>query len=197
MSNPVLFSAAGLSARELARDEVPRVQALFDANPEYFQTVNGRRPHADEAAVEFDERPPPHLPYTRHWFLGLFDEQQALAGVVVVVSDLCAAGVWHVALFLLATPLHGSGRAGPVFEALQAWVHGSGAHWLRLVVVHANTRAMRFWARHGFGPLRVHRGFDTGGRLNDATVMVKPLAGGTLEDYLRLVPRDTPGTTLP
>lgn len=193
----MLFAAAGLQARELRPDEVPQLQAFFEANPEYFQTVNGRPPHADEAQVEFDERPPAHLGHSRNWCLGLFDADGHVAGVAVVVADLCAPRVWHLALYIVATALHGQGVAQPLFEALQAWVRSSGADWLRLGVVRGNGRAERFWRRNGFTDVREHPAVDTGGRVNAVRMMVKPLAGGSLEQYLALVPRDRPGSALP
>jgi GNAT superfamily N-acetyltransferase len=196
----VQFQAGGLAARELAAQEVPLLQALFDANPLYFQAVNGRPPHPDEAQEEFDELPPPHLPYTRRWFLGLFDAQadsDALQGVAVVVQDLCAPGVWHVALYLLASALHGGGAASAVYRAMEAWMRDGGARWLRLGVVAGNARAERFWQARGFVEIRRRKGVDTGGRVNDVRVLTKPLAGGTLGEYLLLVPRDRPDSALP
>jgi GNAT superfamily N-acetyltransferase len=195
---PPLFQSAALVARELRADEVPQLQALFDANPEYFVAVNGRHAKPDEAQVEFDELPPPHLGFSRRWFLGLFDRGHALVGVAIVVSDLGAPGVWHLALFLLATALHGQGLAGPTFQALEAWVRGQGARWLRLGVVEGNARAQRFWARQGFQAVRTREGTDTGGRINTVHVLVKPMtADADPAAYLALMPRDRPGSTLP
>lgn len=192
-----LFSTDTLAARELRADEVPQLQAFFDANPAYFETVNGRRANPDEAQVEFDELPPPHLAFTRRWFAGLFDRGGALVGVAIVVCDLGAPGVWHVALFLLATALHGRGVAQPAFAALEAWARADGARWLRLGVVVGNTRAERFWEKLGFVEARLRHGVDTGGRINDLRVMVKPLEGAPLSAYFEGMPRDRPDSPLP
>jgi GNAT superfamily N-acetyltransferase len=192
-----LFASARFAARELVEADVPRVQALFEANPGYFVAVNGRPPGADAARVDFDERPPPHLTWTRRWFLGLFDRAGAMVGVADVVSDLSAPGVWHLALFLVATPLHGTGAALELYAALEGWIAGSGARWLRLGVVRGNARAERFWAGRGFVETRVRRGVDTGGRVNDVRVMVKALRDSALAEYLERVPRDRPDSPLP
>ncbi len=196
-SADVVFASRDLRARELTTRDVPLLQALLDANPGYFKAVNGREARADEAQQEFDEEPPAHLGWTRRWFLGLFEPDGTLAGVTIVVSDLCAPRVWHVALFLLATRLHGGGAAQSTFEALEAWVRDQGAQWLRLGVVMANARARRFWQRQHFQDLRLRLGVDTGGRMNDIITCCKPLAGGSIDDYLTLVPRDAPGSVLP
>lgn len=191
------FHGPGWLVRPLAADQVPLLQALFDANPGYFQAVNGRPARSDEAQLEFDELPPPHLPFRQRWVAGIFDEAGALRGTLVLVADLGAPGVWHIALLLVDQAQHGSGLAARVLAALQHWAQGQGAQWLRLGVVVGNLRAQRFWRRQGFTATRLRRGIDTGGRLNDLEVMVKPLAGGTLADYLTLVPRDAPDADLP
>jgi GNAT superfamily N-acetyltransferase len=193
----LLFETPRFRVRELGRDAVPAVQALFDANPEYFVTVGGRAPRPDEAQVEFDELPPDHLSYTRRWFGGVFGRDGALEGVVIVVSDLSAPAVSHLALFLVATRLHGSGAAAEVYAALESWIVRSGAHWLRLGVVAGNARAERFWQQRGFDEVRQRFRTEDDGRTNTIRVLVKPLRGGSLDDYLRLVPRDRPDSSLP
>ncbi|MEP6669299.1 MAG: GNAT family N-acetyltransferase [Chthoniobacter sp.] len=193
---PPIFESAGYYGRELIAAEVPRVQALFDAHPAYFLATNGRRAKPDEAQVEFADFPPAHLTFTQRWFAGLFNRDDELIGVAVVVSDLCAAQVWHIALFLVATHLHGRGVGSEIFVALEAWMRASGAKWLRLGVVEGSARAERFWARHGFQQVRVRAGVETGGRLNHIRVLVKPLGASGVAEYLALVPRDQPDSTL-
>lgn len=192
-----LFHGPGFEARPLLASQVPLLQALFDHNPAYFQAINGRPAGPGEAQAESDELPPPHLPCGQRWVAGLFDPQGRLLGVLVLVADLGVAGVWHIALLLVDQARQGSGLAAAVMAALQAWATAGGALWLRLGVVLGNQRAERFWQRQGFTEARQRQGVDTGGRLNTLRVLVKPLAGGTLEAYHRLVPRDQPDSDLP
>jgi GNAT superfamily N-acetyltransferase len=185
-------------ARELQRHEVPQLQRLWDENPLYFQTVNGRNARPGEALEEFDERPPANLSWREHWMLGLFGSDGArhgeLLGTIVVVSDLVAAGAWHLALLWLPSAKHGSGLAQASYDALERWAEAQGARWMRLACVVGNTRAERFWERQGFVELKRWQDFDTGGRLNAMRVMLKPLGANTLEQYLAAVPRDRPAT---
>ncbi len=196
-----LFQGPGFVARPLAAPQLPLLQALFEANPAYFRAINGRTAAPDEAQAEFDELPPPHLPFRQRWVAGLSDdaagEDAPLLGVVVVLADLGVAGAWHIALLLLDQACHGSGLAAAVMAGLQAWVRADGAQWLRLGVVAGNRHAERFWLRQGFAEVRVRHGVDTGGRLNSVRVLVKPLAGGTLAGYLQQMPRDLPACDLP
>jgi len=193
MTAPILFHSPDLHARELAPGEVARLQALYDACPEYFVAINGRPPGPTAAQEEFDDLPPPELGFGRRWMVGLFEASEALAGIAVILSDFCAARVWHIGLFLIATPLRGTGAAGRIYDALEAWMRQSGAAWLRLGVVVGNGPGERFWERCGYRQVRVREGLDTGGRLNDVRVLVKALAPqASLDAYLALVARDRP-----
>jgi GNAT superfamily N-acetyltransferase len=197
MDTPTLFESNDHYGRELVAAEVPRLQGLFDENPEYSLAVNGRQPLANEAQLEFDERPPAEFGYTRRWFIGLFDPAHALIGHAGVISDLLAERVWHIGLFIVATRLHGQGVAQGLYAALEDWIRRAGADWLRLGVVDGNTRAERFRARNGFVQVRVRGGYDTGGRINDVRVLVKALGDEPLDSYLARVSRDRPDSVLP
>ncbi|GAB4122371.1 MAG: hypothetical protein Fur0014_21650 [Rubrivivax sp.] len=84
-----------------------------------------------------------------------------------------------------------------MLAALERLAREGGAAWMRLGVVAGNARAERFWARHGDVPTRVREGVDTNGRVNTVRVMVKPQAGGAIDDHLAPAPRDRAGSPLP
>ena len=191
-----LFAARGLHARELTAADVPAMQSFYEANPEYLLAINGRGPAADEARREYDDLPPAHLPHGRRWRLGLFDAAGTLQGLAFVLSDFVAAGVWHIGLYIVATRLHGSGVAGALYAALEAWMRDAGARWLRLGVVVGNARAEAFWRRQGYVEVRQRHGVDTGGRINSLRVLVKPLVDAPLSEYLAQVARDRPDSEL-
>lgn len=191
-----LFATDRFSARIASEADVPALQAFFEANPGYFVTVNGVPPRPDEARQEFDDEPPPHMPYANRSLLLIDAPDGTLLGIAHVLSDFLAAGVWHIGLFIVATRLHGSGIASEIYRALEAWMVASGAQWCRLGAVVGNARAERFWLRCGYVELRQRRGVQMAARVNDVRVMVKPLAGGPFDDYLARVPRDHPDSTL-
>jgi GNAT superfamily N-acetyltransferase len=191
-----LFESPHFYAREITGSEVPEVQRLYENNPGYFLAVHGRPPGDDAAQREFDHLPPDHLSYTRRWFAGLYNRSDVLIGVAVVVSDLAAPGVWHIAFFLIATELHGAGAASEIFAALEAWASQSGARWLRLGVVRGYARPERFWRKHGFQEVR----FRIDPSLGEGVamrVLVKSVSTAGLEEYLKAVPRDRPDSLLP
>lgn len=176
---------------ELTRKHEPQLQRFFEANPAYFIAVNGEPPGPDAAREEIRGELPPGFRHTKRWVLGYFDRASAMVAMANVVSDLIAAGVWHIGLFVVATERHGAGDAQRLYHGLEDWARSNGAAWLRLGVVKGNARAERFWERLGFVEART-RPVEMGKRMNTVRVMMKPLDGGTLGEYLSLVERDRP-----
>lgn len=187
-----LFSGAAFRAVEAGEDDVPELQRFFEANPEYFLIVGGEGPGADTAREEFEDRPPAGWPCDRVWLIRFVDGAGVTIGMANVVSNLLAAGVWHIGLFIVATPLHGTGTAKVLYQGLEDWVRRNGARWLRLNVVVGNVRAERFWRGAGYREVRKREGVEIGRRINTVRVMTKPLANGRLAEYLRIVARDRP-----
>lgn len=183
---------AGLRTVELGPGDQARLQVFFDQNPAYFVAVNGEPAAADEAHKEMQDQPPADWPFTKKWQIGYQDDTGDLAALAIVITDLLAAGVWHISLFILATARHGSGDARTLHHGLQSWAHANGAEWLRLGVVQGNARAERFWESMGYLQTRTRAGVQMGQRSNTLRVMVKPLDGGSIQEYLALVPRDRP-----
>ena len=196
-ASPPLFSAGSLRSVELQSEDIPELQGFFEANPEYFLAVEERPPGHNEANEEFLSEPPAGWSFTKMWFLGFVDEADSLVGMASLVSDLLALNVWHIGLFMVATARHGSGDAQALYRALEDWAVRNGAQWFRLGVVEGNRRAERFWEKAGFVQVRKRNSVEMGKLVNTIGYMAKPLAGGTLAEYLALVARDRPDKTPP
>jgi GNAT superfamily N-acetyltransferase len=172
--------------------EVLLLQRFFDANPAYFEAVHGVPALPNEAHEEVHGTVPADFSHTEKLVIGWQQLDGALAAMATVVTDLLAAHVWHIGLFIVATARHGNGDARRLHDGLEQWARDHGARWLRLGVVQGNARAERFWASCGYTQVRVREGLVMGQRTNTVRVMLKPLADETLEEYLAQVPRDRP-----
>jgi GNAT superfamily N-acetyltransferase len=192
MSPNVLFASDAVRAIALTDRDLPALQRFFEANADYFELVNGAPPPAGEAAEEMHGALPPGWPYTKKWILGLRDDDGSMRAMVNIVSDLLAPTVWHVGTYIVDQPWRGTGAARRWCDALECWAKANGARWMRLGVVAGNARAEAFWAARGYREVRVRERIEMGARVNTVRVLVKPLAGGALDDYLVLVPRDRP-----
>lgn len=182
----------GLRAVELGVREAPLLQRFFDANPDYFLAVQGEPAGPDQAHEELTGSPPPGVPWSRVWQVGFVEPSGHLAAFAGIVTDLFAADVCHIGLFIVDGSRRGSGDAHRLYAGLEQWARAHGAHWMRLGVVLGNTRGERFWSRCGFTRVRLREGYVMGRRTNVVAVLVKPLADGTLADYLARVARDRP-----
>ena len=187
-----MLHAAGYEAVELSADDLPALQAFFEANPLYFESVNGELPGPGTAREVFDDAPPPEMSFSKKFLIGFQDADGQLVGMAEVVSNLLAFSVWHIGLFIVATSRHGTGDARAMHDALVHWFSLQGVQWVRLGVVEGNLRAERFWERCGYIETRKRHGLVMGQRTNTVRVMMMPLAGGTVDEYLALVPRDRP-----
>lgn len=190
MNPTALFSTKDFRAVELMADDAAELQLFFEQNPEYFLAVSGQPAANTEAHDEIHGALPDGWPFTKKWIIAFVDEANEIIGMVNIISDLLALGVWHIGLMIVATRLHGSGAAQSMYDSLQTWARDSGAQWMRLGVVEGNLRAERFWARHGFTEVRKRTGIAMGDRVNTVRAMYKPLCGEGLQNYLALVPRD-------
>ena len=188
-------TGAGYHLRELGAADVAAVQRFFEANPEYFRMVNGEGPRPGEAQAEFADLPPAGMAYRKMSLFGFYDGAGTLIGVATIVADFIVEHVWHIGLFIVATALHGSGVAASLYSSLERSMIDQGARWLRLGVVHGSARAEKFWLRCGYVQVRERGPVAMGQKSNLLRVMAKPLAGGTIADYLALVERDRPGAT--
>lgn len=186
----VAVEIGGYRAVELSAADVPRLKAMFESNPEYFLAVNGQPALPTEADEEVQGPVPAGWSCTKKWVIGFVDASDALIAVANVVSDLLVVGVWHIGLDLVATELHGTNVAHALYRGRQAWTRREGARWLRLGVVAGNARAERFWSGLSYVEVRDRRDMEMGLKIRTVRVLAKPLADGTRDDYLALVPRD-------
>lgn len=189
-----LFAGAGFRAVEMEAGDVPRLAAFYAANPEYHHIVAGGPAPPGEAQEDFDARIPDEWSHTRHRMLLFEGEEGAVLGVASLLQDPSAHGAWNLGLFIVATSLHGSGRAQAMYGALESWARDLGARWLRLGVVDGNARGRAFWRRMGYVPVRTRDGYRIGCLSHLLHVMVKPLGDPDWEAYRRAVPQDYPAT---
>ncbi len=111
----------------LVPQDAPLLQRFFDANPRYFETVQGEPAWPDAGQRELHEGVPAHLPHGRQWILGWRDGHGELAAVANVVSDLVAPGVWHLGLLIVDSTRHGRGDAQAIYAGIEAWARAGGA----------------------------------------------------------------------
>ncbi len=185
------FETATHRAVAATRADIPQIQGFLEANPGYLEMIEGRPVQPDAAQREFEEEPPPELAYTRVDRLLVLDRTSgAMDGLIHVVEDLLAPGIWHISLFLVAEARHGSGFSAALYAALEQWANANGARWLRLGVAAVNERGARFWRRCGYVYVCSREVEARPGRVHTVWVLAKPLGGDDLAGYYAAQTRD-------
>lgn len=182
----------GLRSVALTLRDEALLQRFFEANPAYFLAVQGEPAGPGEAHEELAGELPPEISYSCQWVIGYLGADGELVAMANLVAGIFVPSVWNLSTFIVATARHGSGDAQVLYRSLEAWVTQSGAHWLRLGVVKGNERAERFWSAQGFVETKQRENYPVGQQFKVLRVMAKPLARGSIEDYLTLLPRDRP-----
>jgi GNAT superfamily N-acetyltransferase len=182
----------GVATVELTEERAPLLQRFFDENPAYFLATQGEPAGTGEALDEITSQLPAGMSFTKKWVVGYAATDGSLVAMASVITDLLAKSIFHIGTFIVATERHGNGDAQRLHDGLVAWAVANGAQWMRLGVVQGNTRAERFWAAQGYVPVRERPGIQMGSRVVIVRNMVKPLAGGRLDAYDSLAPRDAP-----
>jgi GNAT superfamily N-acetyltransferase len=176
----------------LDEGELGELQSFLEANPLYWRVVMETATPPEAAREIFDDRPPPEWPSIATHQRIVRDEGGGIAAVATYVEGIFTPTVWHLGLFIVATRLHGTGRAMTLYASLESLMRSAGAEWVRLGVVVGNARAERFWEKAGYSEVRRRFGVELGPLTRDLRVMVKPLGRRSLGEYLRLVERDRP-----
>ena len=182
----------GIHTVELTVDRAPLLQRFFEENPAHFLATSGEPAGPQEGLEEITSELPAGMSFTKKWVVDYVGANGALMAMANVITDLLATSIFHIGTFIVATERHGNGEAQALNHGLEQWAVANGAAWLRLGVVQGNTRAERFWATQGYIPVRGRPGIEIGKRVVVVRNMVKPLSGGSLEEYFALAPRDRP-----
>jgi GNAT superfamily N-acetyltransferase len=189
---PLIGSVGDIRIVVLSAEDVPAIQRLYEANPEYSLQVMGRLPKPNDAHDDFHDLPPPDIPLRAQWMWGFINSHDELVGVAGIVADLFAPTVWHIGYFMVETKRHGTGAARAIYDVIETYIRDQGAKWLRLGVVIGNARAEKFWASCGYTEVRQRGNYQLGDLTHTVRVLVKPLDGAPIDAYLALVARDRP-----
>src|SRR3954466_1107601 len=95
----------------MADAEVPLLQRFFEENPEYHLAIDGAAPGPNAAQEEFESLPPNGWRFDKKWILRFRGAGGPMVGMARPGENLFGDGVLHIGLFVIATRLHGSGRA--------------------------------------------------------------------------------------
>jgi GNAT superfamily N-acetyltransferase len=138
------------SLRELSEADLDDLQALFERSADYFELHESAPPGPNAARHEWDALPDDTSPASKH-LVGLYAPH--LAGVVELIRDWPRPRTWNIGLLLLEPRARGAAVGTEIVGAVDARAAAAGADTLRISVLQANARGMRFWRRLRFEPV--------------------------------------------
>ena len=133
-----------IAGRDVRRADAAGLQAVFETDPAYFETMELAPLRPDEGAEALVERPGGVPLERKHVWI--------VDGVAVldVLEGYPDRTTWYLGLIFLAPDARGAGLGTELIEALCAHVVASGGTALRLAVVVGNPKARRLYDRLGF-----------------------------------------------
>ncbi len=143
-----MFTFLGLRVDLLTEDDGPELDALLFRCADFIRLTEGRDPAPGDGRLLLEELPEA-APDVEKMVLGLYDGP-CLIGVMDLLKDYPAPGVWYLGLMLIEPERRRSGIGAALLGALEDWIAGKGGRALRLGVVEQNAAGHRFWAREGF-----------------------------------------------
>ena len=142
------------SLRRLSAADEALIQGCAVRCGDYTELVEGRPPGI-AAASEFLTGAPQGRDSTDLLKLGLFGIDGEMAGLLDIVPNYPAEGVWYIGLFLLDPRVRNAGLGTRLYRALEDWFRERGGRRVMLTVVENNLAGRRFWLRQGFVDLQV------------------------------------------
>ena len=166
-------SAHGLVVRLLASGDEAVVQRMFEADPAYFEMVEGRPPASNEFQQLVTELPPGKT-YIDKFVYGLFSTDCDLVGVIDLVRDYPEPKIWFLGLIFLSPEARGKGLGTEWLGSICEYVRRQGGEKLRLGVVDTNP-AKRLYVRLGFALLYQRNRKVANGREISLSVLERPV----------------------
>ncbi len=151
------------------RDAAP-LQALFDADPEYFLGMNGRKIPVEEIRTML-----PSGRTREDKFLYAIERDGHLAGIIDLIRGYPEPATWHLGFLFIAKAFRAAGLGRAALHALYGHVHAQGGKVLRLGVVEDNNRARWLYATEGFVFEAMREVDPAANRLRRTLVLRRPL----------------------
>ena len=125
---------------------------VYNTNQDFFLLTQGKEAtiessHSDMMAV------PPHCDIQQKVYIGIWKDGQAV-GVLDLITGYPERTCFWIGLLLVHGRLHGKKTGSRFVEAVLDAAWEAGYESAQLGVIESNTKAIKFWRKHGFDVLR-------------------------------------------
>jgi GNAT superfamily N-acetyltransferase len=139
----------GYNVRRTIEADEAGIQELFEADPDYFEIVQGAPPGPSEFQSLILELAPGKT-YDDKFVYTILDADEKISAVVDIHRNYPEDDIWFVGLLFVARDLRRTGLGGRLVEAICSHVAAHDGHAVRIAVAKKNRPAIRFWVHVGF-----------------------------------------------
>ena len=139
---------AGHQLRRATPEDELAIQALFEADPAFFELSEGAPPRPNEARELADELLPGMPAEAKELYV--IEHAAGPCAVVDLLAGYPDPQTWYLGLIFVAPYARGRGLGSALLEAMVTHVIASGGIRIRLAVVVDNHDARRLYNRLGF-----------------------------------------------
>ncbi len=163
----------GFIVRPLEERDAPHLQALFDADPEYFALADGFVSDVDKLQ-QIRVALPPDGSYDDK-FLFVITQGDQVVGMIDIIRGYPERATWYLPLLFLAKELRGQGSGRRALHAIYAWVRTQGGAAVSVGVAEGNSLGRWLYATEGFVFKTAREPDPTEHRLRRMLVLERPV----------------------
>jgi ribosomal protein S18 acetylase RimI-like enzyme len=145
-----LFEVEEYRVRRVSEEDTPLLRNLGERCLEHLELHYGSPPDPDQMIRELLTDLPPGKALADKFGMGVFNRSGRLVGGIDVIRDFPEPREWYLGLLVLDPKYRNHGLGPKLLAALEHWLQGQGAAYLRLAASEHNEAGRRFWTRSGF-----------------------------------------------
>lgn len=146
----IVLTSKRLVIRELLREDLPELLAIYNSNPPYNQLRNGMS-SVSLADLEAEYEATIGIPYG-HW-LAITCEDKIIGVIHIVLSHDSEPKSW-ISLLLLHASYQRQGFGRETMEIIEPFLKKHGTQHIHHGVIAQNEPALLFWGRLGYEQYR-------------------------------------------
>lgn len=162
--------------RELTQEkDIDILQELCENCIDYYEMNGGRTEDLSNCGQDLFDDLPPGKDHNDKSIVGLFVNENTLAGIIEIVKDYPEEKTWYIGQMMMRREMRGQGIGQGFLQEYLKYLSELNVNKIRLGVLQENEKAYRFWKRMGFKLIYERENYEIGDKTTTAYVMEREL----------------------